>query len=322
MVTSAWEHIKGHAEQKKVLKHSVLKNNTPPFMIFNGPSGIGKKTLALALAQALNCEGSQFCCGVCPSCIRIHGQQSESLYYIQPDSQQIKIDSIRELRNKLQYKQYSKAFVVIIDQAEKLNPQSSNALLKTLEEPNPQTYFILVCGNKNALLETIRSRAQMIHFSPLKIEELKQICDAPEWVLQSAMGRMNFVENLRKPEEMEFRRDVLQLFFSAGKVKKYQAFAEIKNLSKDKSQCLMLIRYWQTVLRDCLYLSYGSHEIINADFIDQIQDFSQIGKENLEQLSQLSLKLEQEQSYNVDRNLLLENFWLTSSSMCSQNQEL
>ena len=141
----------GHEEPKAQIKQLLNQQHFPQSMVFVGPESIGKFKMALAVAQCLICssprkgEHQSLACGECGSCLRVEKKASEDLLIIDPQNQnQIKIDQIRDILKFLSLSSEGEARVILINDAHKMNSQASNALLKTLEEPNLNVYFILL----------------------------------------------------------------------------------------------------------------------------------------------------------------------------------
>ena len=162
--------------------------------LFDGPDGVGKEMGAFGLAQALVCEyrgvtlPKDDACGVCKACVRAVPKEGAGRP-VHPDvvvierglyepgtigrrtqeSQDISIDQVRTLvlARAAFAPHEGRAKVFIVRRAEELSTSAANALLKTLEEPNDRTYFILLTSQADALLSTIRSRTQRVRFAPL-----------------------------------------------------------------------------------------------------------------------------------------------------------
>ncbi|SNZ06576.1 DNA polymerase-3 subunit delta' [Persephonella hydrogeniphila] len=175
--------IIGHEDTKKIIRLFLDKNYSSYSFLFEGKDCIGKKLVALLTAKAFLCEKNYgFGCGECDSC-RLSDNTISNIYQktelnphpdilvISPD-REIKIDQIRKITDFLKLKGKK---VAIIEKAEKMNVEASNALLKTLEEPPENSMIILTTSNLNALLPTIISRCKKIRFKPLKKEEIQQI---------------------------------------------------------------------------------------------------------------------------------------------------
>ncbi|MEC8063604.1 MAG: AAA family ATPase [Pseudomonadota bacterium] len=120
-----------------------------------------------AIAARLLCDQSKVAepCGRCKSCIWFQAGSHQSLISIKPEGKSIKIDTIRSLIEKAHQTQDTKNQVIIIQEADKLNTQAANALLKVLEEPKPNLYFLLTTQHWSKLLPTIRSRVGRIRMA-------------------------------------------------------------------------------------------------------------------------------------------------------------
>lgn len=149
--------------------------------IFDGPEGVGKKTTALALAALLLCESPSDAdsCGHCRSCRQVAVESHPDLHLIVPDGRTVKIKQIRDLRRRLSgtasYGGYS---VIIIDAADTMTLEATNAFLKTIEEPQGPTCFILITTHSDRLPDTIRSRAQLVRFHALSQASLQRLLAA------------------------------------------------------------------------------------------------------------------------------------------------
>jgi len=163
--------IAGHDHLKPLIARAALRGTLPPSLIFAGPSGVGKRMAALALAQLVNCASpvAEDACGECASCRRIARGVHADVLIIEPgETGAIKIEQIRDAVERSAYRPFEgRRRVVIIDDAEHIAPAAQDALLKTLEEPPSGTTFVLVTSMPETLLSTIRSRCQRLRFGRL-----------------------------------------------------------------------------------------------------------------------------------------------------------
>jgi DNA polymerase-3 subunit delta' len=163
--------LHGHDPQIKQLNVLLSKKSVPHALLFVGPNGIGKRTVAKCFAEQLLSEGNEI-----SRDIHTAGHPDLHILSREAGKKDIPVDSVRNLCTSLQLKPYyGKAAVAIIDECERLSPAASNALLTTLEEPVPGRYLILTTENPQKLLPTIRSRCQALLFSGLSKEELRSI---------------------------------------------------------------------------------------------------------------------------------------------------
>ncbi len=169
--------IVGHQKQIAYINQLIHAHKLPHGLLLTGPQGIGKKLFAYHLAQTLFCEDKQNApCGNCSHCLRISENKHPDFTFIQPENHTIKVEFIRDLKQKLSLQALESEYkIAIIDDADTLHPSAANVLLKTLEEPPPQTLIILISPSPHKLLKTILSRCQKITFSPLSHAEMKEV---------------------------------------------------------------------------------------------------------------------------------------------------
>lgn len=143
-------------------------------ILLDGPQGVGKRTAALDIVLGLLCKAPDGPCLQCPTCRRVLAGSHPDVHRLSCDQRPVKVDDIRDLRNKSFIRPSESDFkVFVIEQADKLNVQSQNALLKVLEEP-ATSVFLLLCENREAMLQTVRSRCKPFRLSPLEPALLEQ----------------------------------------------------------------------------------------------------------------------------------------------------
>ena len=143
-----------------------------------GPAVSGKRSAATAMAAALQCpEEVGVGCGQCSTCLRILRRRHPDVHHIVPEGPLIPVDVIRESvlpeASRSPFEARRKVFVV--EEAERMNPAAQNALLKTLEEPLPDTVFVLVSDREEELLETIRSRCRVVRLEPIPEQRIVEL---------------------------------------------------------------------------------------------------------------------------------------------------
>ena len=173
--------LTGHRHLLELIARAAMRGTLPPSVIFAGPDGVGKRLAAIALAQSMNClapvpfdaggdpSGANDACGVCASCKRIaRGVHADVLLLEPGETGVIKIDQVRDAIERTAYRPFEgRRRVVVIDDADVLNAEAQNALLKTLEEPPAASTFVLVTSRPDMLLPTVRSRCQCLRFGRL-----------------------------------------------------------------------------------------------------------------------------------------------------------
>ncbi|MDA1093237.1 MAG: DNA polymerase III subunit delta' [Acidobacteria bacterium] len=168
--------IKGHASIRQLVGRAVTRDTLPPCLVFTGPEGVGKRRLALAVAQLLNCHAltgddqtGPDACGACRACERIQRGVHADVLVLEPgETGAIKVDAVRAVVEQTMYRPFEgRKRVVIVDDADRLVPEAQNALLKTLEEPPDGSVFLLVTSRPHMLLPTVRSRCPELRFGGL-----------------------------------------------------------------------------------------------------------------------------------------------------------
>jgi DNA polymerase-3 subunit delta' len=199
-----WSDLLGHSEPLERLRHSARHDRLAHTYAFVGPAGIGKRTFATLLAQALLCERYDErdlqSCGECGSCQQVAARTHPDFYlvglpagrsevpielFVGDDEHRGKSGLCHDLSLR---PMAGRRKIAIIDDADLLNVASGNALLKTLEEPPRNSLLILLATSTDLLLPTIRSRCQIVTFRPLAEENLRQLLLGQELVASEAEG--------------------------------------------------------------------------------------------------------------------------------------
>ncbi|MEE9202472.1 MAG: DNA polymerase III subunit delta' [Dehalococcoidia bacterium] len=177
----------GHPRAVSFLQRALARGRMAHACLLVGPPHVGKGTLALDVARTLNCQGDAPPCGECPACQRIERGVHPDVLRVglltdertgRPKTE-IGIDQIREVTSLSSLLPYEGRYrVFIIDGAERLSVEASNALLKTLEEPPPQVVLLLLTAAEGALLPTITSRCQRLELRPLPEAEVCHFLEA------------------------------------------------------------------------------------------------------------------------------------------------
>ncbi len=182
------KNIIGHSRILTPLLRALEQHRFPHALLFVGAEGIGKHRTARSLASALLLAAAtpherprvteRLLHGTHQDCITLDPE-----WGVKTPSSTIKIEAIRRLEERVRVGSYeSDTLVILIDPAHEMTPSAANALLKTLEEPPPGTYFFLISSSPARLLPTVRSRCQILRFAPLSPEEITAILsrEAPE----------------------------------------------------------------------------------------------------------------------------------------------
>ncbi len=194
-----WQVI-GQNRVVSLLKRSLEKKAVAHAYLFVGPAHVGKMTLALNLAQALNCEAAEPPCGECLSCQKIASTKHADVQIIglttNEDSTETKsraeigIDQIRQMQHSASLPPFEGKYkVFIIDGVEQLSNEAANCLLKTLEEPVGKVIFILLTINDKLLLTTVISRCQRLELSPPAITEVEAALNS-HWGIEPQRAKL------------------------------------------------------------------------------------------------------------------------------------
>jgi DNA polymerase-3 subunit delta' len=186
--------VRGHERVCEFLRAAVRHDRLAHALLFAGPEGIGKRSVALALAAWLQCErAGDDACGACGSCRQVAAGSHADLQMVAVASgkKEIGIDRIRDLKRFMQLRPvHDAAKVGIVDDAHMLTIAAQNALLKTLEEPPDRSLLIAVANNPDALLATVRSRCQRVQFAPLAVDLLVDVLTAQHGVDAAVAGEL------------------------------------------------------------------------------------------------------------------------------------
>ena len=171
-----WQVI-GQDKILALFQRSLKEGNIAHAYLFVGPRHVGKRTLALDLAQALNCDVLEPPCGQCRSCLRIAASKHADVISLGLDSKaEIGIDDIKELQRIANLPPYEGKYkVFIIDDAEYMSNEATNSLLKILEEPPSGVIWLLLVTEERRLLPTVISRCQRLELKPMPLKQTLQI---------------------------------------------------------------------------------------------------------------------------------------------------
>jgi DNA polymerase III subunit delta' len=299
-----FDHLLGNQRVKDILRRMLTDGRVPGALLFMGEDGVGKKLFALELAKALNCRAPKGveACDHCSSCLRI--QQSKFADYAddkenrekliwsdhpdialaRPFNRMLRIGPMREIEQEANFRPYEgRARVFIIEEANKLNEASSNALLKTLEEPPATSHLILITSRPAQLLPTIRSRCQMIRFAPLAPPEIeahllkgKQVSQTDARLLatlaRGSIGRALSTDLESYRRQREAMMEVVSALTLTNDRARLLRASEEMNDAKRKEEYEPRLDVLATLIHDVWVLSLGAppEQTLNQDLRAQL----------------------------------------------------
>ena len=303
-----FDELTGNERVKAALKRIMVADRLPGAMLFVGEEGIGKKRFALEVARALNCRTpkDREACGVCSSCTRIvklnYPQREDADEWTQiiwtdhPDvglvvapKRVLRVEQMRQIEKEANFRPFEgKARIFLIDEADKLNDASANALLKVLEEPPRTSYLILITARPAMLLPTILSRCQMIRFSPLTPAEIEthltknKLADSKTARLRAraasgSIGRALSGDLVTFTSQRKAMLKVLNtLVLSQDRAQLLRA-AEQLNEVQYKDEFEERLDVLETLIRDAWMLSLGvnSEQLVNEDLLTELREISE-----------------------------------------------
>jgi DNA polymerase-3 subunit delta' len=315
----SFKEILGQEKAVALLKAAFLRGRASHAYIFVGPAGVGKSKAAINLAKLLVCQDPRQAepCDVCSSCRKADAANHPDIQVLRPDGPFIKIDAVREACRRLALKGFeSSTKVLVISDGAALNEESSNALLKTLEEPSPDTVIIILATSLKAMVPTIVSRCQRIVFSSLQESVISEILrrdhgvaeDEAIYLSRISEGCMEAALRFRQ-ENVFVQRNRLMAGWLKGEMGLWDSqgrgASEMKESRQETEMGLYLLASW---LRDILVAKIAADKkyFINADRFDDIIHFSRkLNHDELEGALKLVAQTTADIRANVNTRLAL-----------------
>ena len=324
---AGFHDILGHEQIIAHLQNAIEEDKVSHAYIFNGPEASGKLMLAEAFAMALQCEGEgKRPCLECRSCRQAADHNQPDIIYVSHEKPNtIGVDDIRtQINNDIDIKPYSSRYkVYIVDEAQKMNQQAQNALLKTIEEPPAYAIILLLTTNADSFLQTILSRCITLNLKAVKEDKIKeylmkhsQIPDYQADICAAfSQGNVGKAIQLASSEEFgELKASVLQLMKRLEDIDLYEMTGAVKQIAEYKlsvNDYFDLMMIW---FRDVLYLK-ATNDVDGLIFKDEVYDIKkQAAKRSyqgieiiLEALEKAKIRL----NANVNFDLVIELLLLT-----------
>jgi len=287
-----WQ-VKGHSKAVESLERSIRAGRLAHAYLITGPPQVGKMTLALNLAQILNCQGNCLPSERCRSCHRIANGTHSDVQIINRSGdngsgtkKEISIGQIRDMQKTASLQPYEGKYrVFIIDGAEYLNEESSNCLLKTLEEPPDNVIIILLTITSSVLLPTILSRCQAIDLLPVQPQFIEKILidhwnadqDKAKCISRLSGGAIGWAINALTDDSIlrERSKNISESvdIMSASISERFDLANRLSNqYSKDRIAVEKLLYLWLEWWRDLLYFKADcSQLVINREHLHVLE---------------------------------------------------
>lgn len=270
-----WQVV-GHEWAVALLERSLANGRMAHAYLLLGLPQIGKTTLALNFAQALNCLSEEKPCGQCRSCLKIAHGNHPDVRVIKAANGTIKIEQVRDMQREVALSPHEGHWkVYIIRQMERATPEAANCLLKTLEEPPPQVILILTASDSDQLLPTIISRCQVLNLRPPSVPLIQKALQErwgvdPEragLLARLSGGRLGWAVRASQDEtilrQRERRLDEMVELMGQGRVERWRYAQRLSQSPDDLPEVLDL---WLSWWRDLLLIKGGSStEVTNVD---------------------------------------------------------
>ena len=325
----SFDAIIGQQKAIGFLRRILSSGRIPSALLFLGPADAGKRSTALQLAKALNCravpgEG----CDQCPTCRKIDAGVHPDVEVIEADGRFIKIDQVRGLAGRLALIPFEASRrVIVIAGAEKMNIQSANAFLKTLEEPPEDTLLVLTAVTVADLLETVVSRCLPVRFAPLGEETVRAVFagregvsgedglagEELEFAVSYAQGRLRPGLRNNAGRLMMLRDEMLELLQGIERLPFDEVGEKVDKWSRrdDGEFILETLEAW---FHDVALLSAGGGEkrIVNRDRMEALRQWShRLPGLRADACYRKVLELRSASEVNVNKSLAMEDLWFT-----------
>ncbi len=309
-----------------LLDRSIQQGRLAHAWLLTGPAGVGGLALAREFAKALLCDAEQGRpCGECRQCQRVASGHHADVMVISPTGTgSIGIEAARDLQAAANLQPYEAAGrVIIIDDADTLTREAANALLKGLEEPHPNVTLILVTANDEAILDTIRSRCQIVPLRPIPFDQVAETLrengaddEEANRLAKLSGGRLEYALSLlADTAPLDARHAALDDILAvrgepvADRLRRAGRMAE--NFYADRQQLLARLEAWASIWRDALVVAANAPEdVTDPDDIERIREIG-ISLSEAQSVLNETLFTMQALRQNANARLALESYLLS-----------
>ncbi len=276
----------GNERAVQALVRSLAGASPPHAYLLTGPEGVGKATAATRLAQTVNCAGAEPPCGECGQCRRIAAGIHADVQTVGvrpgdegPQHKAISVEQMRDVEATIALNPFEgRSRVVVIDPADAMTTEAQNAFLKTLEEPPPHVFFVLITSAEEALLETVHSRCRRVEFRLVALADVEQAL-RERGVEEGQAGLLARLSQGRpgraltmagEPDALARREETLASARGlaglpiAGRMELAERLSD--EFKRDRESVLSHLGQWQAYWRDVLLVQSGAAEAVaNVD---------------------------------------------------------
>src|SRR5947208_14655680 len=321
-----FDTIIGQERPKRFLQAALRSERLAHALLFHGEERIGKLRTARVLAQAVNCEATPppdppDACGACRSCHQIETGAHPDVTILTATSGKGETDQTREIESRFIYRPLiGRRKIVILDNADLLRPEAANALLKTIEEPPPDSLIILVSSHPESLLPTIRSRCQALRFAPLAVDTVQDVLQRRRGLSDTDARFLAMVSGGRLGLALEADVGALQVeraafleLVSRNSLQSVGALfgaAEAVAKSEQAEAALGWLAGW---FRDLAIIKVGGDpsRLLNTDCLDELNRFAtNLALEKILELADFVESMEEGLERNLNKQLMLEGLLL------------
>jgi len=336
-----WQ-TKGQDRIIDLLKRSVKARNTVHAYLLTGPQHVGKETLAIDLATALNCESPNPPCGQCRSCRHIVERKHPDVVFVNLELSaemnrnsaenesiprtKIGIDCIKELQHLANMPAYEGKYrVFIFEETAQLSTEAANRLLKILEEPPEKVIWLLLSAEESHLLPTVVSRCQKLKLKPMPLFKLQEILEInhnietnkAKLLSRLAQGCPGWAFSALEDDSVMERRlediDMISSLLSAGIEKRFVYAGKIANEVSRNRQVVMkhigiACSWWHDLM---LVISNCEETVVNIDYLTVLEE--QAKNLSIADVKDFIINLystEEQISRNVNARLAFESLML------------
>ena len=341
---------------KLKLRRLASSGRIPNSMLLTGDDGVGKREFAIEIAKSIVCRApvDGEACDACPACRRAASftfpkeekkEDFERVFFsehpdvgtVVPFNRNILVAAIRHLESEANFRPYeANARIFIVDEADKMNDSSSNALLNTLEEPPATTYLFLVTSRADKLLPTIRSRCQTLRFVPITASEIENYLitekafthDEARLAARLSRGSLSRALSIQMSEIRKNRDAMMRLLAAALEGRGPAAglkIAEAMHTAKDKGIFEENLDILQSLIHDVwgLKVSGGSSHVVNSDLESELRTLSNLsGSIDLPAWLETIDMVRADLQININRKIAADALAVTMTGRAIENNKL